>query len=270
VFDTVEADSSGSYNKSTGLYTCPVSGYYRVSAQINYSVNMSGVASYIYLWKNGAQYAVISQCTNTGTGGTSAGAIDFIKCNAGDTLGIYGLQSSGATQGFYGTAANPWTWATFTRLSGPSVVAATESVTMAATTSTTSMPSATYTTVIFSNRAFDSHSAYSTSNGVFTAPVSGKYQVNASITIPNATPQSANCGFGVYINVNGTRTQGAIKATPNTQGMTYSAQVSGIVNVLAGQTISIQGWQNLSAGSLSLSSALDPSENNLSIVRVGN
>jgi hypothetical protein len=66
---------------------------------------------------------------------------------------------------------------------------------------TIGIPTTTITTVLFDTKSYDTHSAYNTSTGIYTVPVSGKYSVSASFFTGN---QDSNASCQLYFTVNGT------------------------------------------------------------------
>jgi hypothetical protein len=124
------------------------------------------------------------------------------------------------------------------RLSGPSVVAATETVSMTATTSTTSILSGTPTKAIFSSVTFDSHSAYNASTGTYTVPVSGKYLVSGFLYWNNA---SSTNSFRTLIYKNSAK---VIDGSWGIKAGTEAASISTVtMNCVAGDRIEIFGLQ---------------------------
>lgn len=88
------------YNTSTGFFTCPVTGYYKmISAALFGSVS---AYAYQYHHKNGAQIpGNISAHSNAGgTGYWTTGYSTIVQCAANDTLAVYAA-TQGAT--IYGT-----------------------------------------------------------------------------------------------------------------------------------------------------------------------
>ena len=77
-YDTVEYDNTNSYSISTGIYTIPYTGDYKVSATF---YTLSGSQNF-QLYKNGVGYIYILRATETGTGTLS------LPCNKGDTLSV--------------------------------------------------------------------------------------------------------------------------------------------------------------------------------------
>lgn len=85
--------------------------------------------------------------------------------------------------------------------------------------------------IIWDTVSLDSHSAYSTSTGLFTTPVAGYYEVS-TVGFANTT------GFGAYIIVNG---------SPSTAGYLTSVSIaaissgSSIISLSIGDTVGISG-----------------------------
>lgn len=113
---------------------------------------------------------------------------------------------------------------------------------------------ATGSPIIFPTVGADTHSAYNSTTGLYTAPVSGYYQANVEIAL--GTFASGNY---TYISVNGNTTPGANRPVVAWSVVANGAMSgSGIVFVNAGQTISIRATATLTSS--------DPS--NLSIYRL--
>lgn len=91
-FDTILSDTHGAYSSSTGLYTVPVSGYYRVSMVGLLTSSSTGAI----LARNGSGVTFLASVSST-TFGAGSGTV---KCVAGDTLGV----NSQATQTWAGTS----------------------------------------------------------------------------------------------------------------------------------------------------------------------
>lgn len=247
---TIVQDTHAGFNGS-GVYTVPVSGFYSFGAQLEVSTSTTFVQ--LYYSKNGGgsvQFAS-TQINTTATFNTVTGSA-VLLLNAGDTLAIQGEAStSSSIQAF-----NSFIY----RLSGPSVIAANETVSAnyfaASATITGSFSAVTYST-----KSFDSHSGYSGST--YTIPVSGKYQINASLAI-TGTFAADNVGE-IAIFKNGSQvTQGT--AQTGASATLSVPTTSQIIDCVAGDTIQIQAKSNASSPSVSASNF----RNVFSLARVGN
>lgn len=260
---TTFVDTHGGYSTSTGLYTVPVTGYYRCiySARVSGSFTSSsnivpGIAH------NGSQVYSNQIESSSSFSNVVGNVVATIYCSAGDTLSplisegniTTPVFASGVTQNFFMVE----------RLSGPAVVAATESVNARYTTSTSSISSSA-TAVKFTTKSFDSHNAYSTSTGLYTVPVSGKYQINATMQ-PAGTSTSTPIA-SLYIYINGSEWSQGMQANYSTGNATnLTPNIADIVQCNAGDTIQIYASSNIS-GAAANGNAFS---NWFSIARVGN
>ena len=85
-YDTKQFDSHNDYSISTGLYTIPVSGKYRI-----YVVGECNATNNLYAVKNGTG---VSYLTSILSGDIMSGSIS-VSCLAGDTLGVFTTGTSG-------------------------------------------------------------------------------------------------------------------------------------------------------------------------------
>ncbi len=247
-FQTITADTHGAY--SAGVYRFPVSGLYRISVN---GFKTSGIASDCYLRINGVD---VSLMTTASTGGTQGTGTIVTKQNAGDTVAIYNNTAT------WTPASTNWPWLSIERLSGPSVIAASETVachveTAAGPTITTGSGSA----VSFPTKVYDTHNAFS--GTTYTVPVSGKYRITALLTMVNTSGTSVMFS-DVY--VNGALSKNLTAIYPYLSNLN-NHRINGSVtlNLNAGQTV------QLFAGS-GTAIALFPSAayNYFIIERVGN
>lgn len=95
VYDTLNFDTHGAFSLTSGRYTCPVSGFYRVTGSVWFN-SASGGRRKCSVWKNGAvfQYGVQQPSVPSGS---ECGVIvnSLVKCIAGDTLSMAAAQDSG-------------------------------------------------------------------------------------------------------------------------------------------------------------------------------
>ena len=176
IYDTVIFDTNAAYSTSTGLYTCPVSGYYRVSVTIQLGTNPANVR----IAKNGTAYIQLLDITSSGS---SFSGDQIVKCVAGDTLAIW-LNNARA----FNVGSAPYICtASFERVSGPAVVTATESVN-ASYYCSANAGGGPAQPINFDTKIFDTNNAATTSPAgtgtwKYTAPVSGKYSVTSYVHI---------------------------------------------------------------------------------------
>lgn len=263
-------DTHAGYSTSTGGYTCPVTGNYRATAQVDISATYAaGNYSAIGIGKNSTSSSTYK--TTQKAGGVQADIYPFIsvviQCNAGDVL--YPLVQSNATTPTVGSNATQ-NFFMVERLSGPAVVAASESVnaTYTGTASTTGTHSA-WNAVAYSTKSYDSHNAYNTSTGAYTCPVAGKYRITSSLAV-TLTPSAALNFLYISImkNVTNAATYQQGVSSINTSAGAYAPQVSATISCNAGDAlyIGIENGMN-TTDSVSL---LNNAFAYFSIERVGN
>jgi hypothetical protein len=171
----VQSDTHGAWNGT--LYTIPVSGYYQLTTQfiLNNLIYTAG-AQYDLFWADSANNTIYDKAQFTmgaGTGRISGGVVSPpIYFNAGQTLKpryFNGVIANTSFQGIY---------IGIQRLSGPSVVAASETVAAkyylaGAVSTSTTQP------INFATKSYDTHNAVTTgASWRFTTPVSGLYRIS--------------------------------------------------------------------------------------------
>lgn len=251
-FQTNVIDTHGAYNGTA--YIAPVSGLYDIGGVIGVTSGTVNVVAYV----NGSSRTILG----TNISANNATLSGLVSLNAGESLTfrldqsvtVYGT-SSGLTSGF-----------TIKRLSGPSVVAASETVAcryrsnsgQSITNNTTTQ------TMIAGTRDYDTHLFYNSTTGIATIPVSGKYSIRANFRF-TAFNASANILGRVYKNGSLVSTSAiiAISGTSNS----WAGFANDIINCVAGDTLEIRILQD-SGASRTLTTALD--ENVITIIRQGN
>lgn len=232
-------DTSGSMNTSTYKYTCPVPGYYEVGGLFQ----STGGASNVLVQKNDA---AIADGPNTNylcsvpTSGLAAGQT-VVSCNAGDTLKI--VSESAITY----ESDNVYVY--FRRISGPSIVAATEKI-QAVYKIASGVSTGTSSPIDFATKVTDTHSAVTTgASWKFTAPAAGTYLITATLAISAGTAE-------IRVYKNGSD-GGLVLFDANA---TYSLSGSAQIDLVAGDYIDLR-----SASSVTL---LNNSRYNISISRI--
>lgn len=272
VFGSVASDTHGAYNTSTGLYTVPVTGYYAVTATIDVSHTSVAVNNSLQVAarKNGATvYGTgISKVSSTSVTEFAASTASVILCNAGDTIGIVVL-STGNTPVY--SNANIGSSFAINRLSGPAVIAATESVNMSYVGYSSGITGTSNATVTYTTKIKDSHNGYS--SGTYTVPVTGTYQVEAGILLTTTgTPTVGTTIADLQIIQAGSNTttfeQKYYVPTTNTTiaSAGFPLAASGIMYCQAGDTIKVQASVNLATAGAAASNTM----NYFCLARLGN
>jgi len=133
------------------------------------------------------------------------------------------------------TAGITNSWITVERIAGPAQIAASETVSFSANTSTTVATSG-VTAVVFTTKDHDTHNAYSTSTGKFTAPMSGKYHFYSTLY---STTTSFNANF--YKN-------GTVIASGINVAASAHSSVNFTVSMLAGDTMEVRPIGSITLG----------------------
>ena len=250
-------DTHGAFNGTTS-YVVPVSGIYQIGIEgANTSAN-----TYFWVYKNGTQLANSFGIVAYGTSTTIGSGYLVDKFNAGDILTIRS-NSAGSTILYYSASTYRTTWSV-TRLSGPSAIAASETIAMRYTDSSGGAIGTSLAVYKFQIKDFDTHSAYSTSTGLYTVPISGKYQIAAAM-------QTAAIAFSItqavyfYVYKNGSAYGVLGQTIGNGTSNTWIISGSDTVQCNAGDTISIYIGATVATTANTASTA-----NHISIVRIGN
>ncbi len=260
--NNVPYDVSGSMS-AAGIYTTPVTGFYQLSYGIAIIAGTTPTALTAALKVNGTTLYLLT--TTTSIAATKEYALTnsgLIKLNAGDTVQLFAQSSGTASTTDFGNDLVQFSAA---RVSGPAVIAATESVNARYHASATAV-SGSDATVVFSTKDFDSHNAYSTSTGNYTVPVSGKYAVSATLRVLG-TYTAANTSSSLSVYKNTVQYSQSTSVTAGSISQTFiGVSINDLVSCNAGDVIAIKVS----------SSATGPSLDNgnerefFSIERVGN
>lgn len=278
-FDTLVYDLSGSMDVTTnkGRFTCPIAGIYSVKTSVEFTNNATGGRA-IALYKNGVVYNNLSNCqVNSGAAPTTICGTTSVSCKAGDYLEIYAYQASGGNLNLAPNGSS-YTFCTFERLSGPAVVAASETVALRYTN--TSQPSVANNntsnylgawTKDYDTFNFGSALANTTASGNASAtiPVSGKYLIIFSSLWNYGVAPTGNGYVDVQMFVNTSLVSiiGAITATTS-QSQYLWVNGSETYNFKAGDVVAFK-VENSGTGSTYTMNA-SGNWNHLSIIRVGN
>lgn len=235
--DTHNAITTGAAWK----YTVQAPGKYKITAHTE-AVSTAANTLYLKLYKNTTVQNAAGQGVNATTytmGPTVTAIIDAV---AGDYFQVKAIASN--TSGTYANDAN-LSWINIERISGPSQIAASETVAarymLTSSTGNSSFADVTDEIVDFDTKDFDSHGAVTTGvSWKFTAPISGLYRFNSLITW-NATTNLVTTLMKLYKNGAEDRRIGLAKTDDTLGGTT-------LVRLLAGEYVNIILNQDDSAG----------------------
>lgn len=241
-YATLVFDTHGAMNASTGVYTVPVPGIYRVSAGFVTAAYGSGAVGrlvQIGLFKNGSVVSVVAPNSSQTTSSTPKNACGSttVSCNAGDTLDIRGYSDDSPVT----LAASPNNnFVSIERLSGPATIAPSEKIYLLATGDPASATSGNPIIVPTVAAGNDSHGGYNASTGRYTCPTAGVYEVYGAL-------QSASSATTLTIYKNAVSTSLAGNLDSNGEATYGSA-----VNCLAGDIIDIRPGGTVDATNMTL------------------
>lgn len=231
-FSTIDFDTHA--NMSSGQYKVPVTGYYSIVGSL-----YSGTVFGIFIYKNGSS---ISQGVTSTAGGPGV-VTDTLHLIAGDLIDI---RSNTSTTLVSSSELNRFE---INRIPGPATIAATETV-AARVTISSNLSITNGTPILWPVVTKDSHGAYNPSTGIYKIPVSGTYDIRASLYTTAGSSYAS-----IYIN-----------GVQYTQGMSNSLSSPGLVSdlipLIAGDEVTIVPPASQTATAAIL--------NNFSIHRIGN
>lgn len=179
---TPTKDSHGMW--STNQYTVPVPGDYVVNG--GYIATTAAAAFDVYL--NGVHYGYMGAVYTSGAVG--GGSVSLSNLKSGDIITVRSTQTTTISSANLGIS----------RISGPSVIAASETV--ACLYKPSSAPTGTLSNslnlVTYNTKIKDSHGSYN--SGIFTVPISGQYDVKAQInTLITTAVAGQYHGLAIFI-----------------------------------------------------------------------
>jgi len=274
---TTEADTHGAFGGTT--YTAPVPGWYDFSTQ--FRINTSGVVAgtsnaQVILLKNGA--TTIAQQTEIAWSTSSTSfwpkLAKLVYLLAGETIKVQ-LNVTATTPTISGTASN--NLLNIKRISGPSAIAASETVAARYSTNTAlSIASASTQFMDFEDKDYDTHgmvlgagsNIVGTTNTGFraVAPIAGKYHVDISVQFDSAT-FTATTLLEIEIMVDNVSKASFQQSVETTGTRRFSLHTSTDVSLTAGQRVEIIIFHNEGTARLLRPSG---SYNTFTIRRVGN
>lgn len=271
VFPTKAFDTHGAYNSSTGIYTIPVSGKYQITCSVNASTNQSPSSAdtrlALSIVKNSSTAISKREAARTTSNFTPtavvSGTLDLV---AGDLININLDNTLGSTFTCDGSTTN--TFFEVSRLSGPSAIAATETVAARYTNSAgTTLTKSANNAVPFATKDYDTHGAFVTDT--FTCPISGKYRVSSNILLSSGATWAASDSLEVGVFKNGSQHSASILYVTASNTANISTSFSGVVSCVAGDTLKINVVPSKSAAG-NVTMTTNAPYNWVCIERIGN
>ena len=266
LFDSAVKDTHSGFSLANNHYVVPVSGTYRISGNVTFTASTGSGAVQAQLLIDGSvsKYAVNGK---PGTASTES-SVSFVfleQLRSGQTIGLNIYQNIASPLSMLADAtATGYTVMNIERLSGPSAIAASETVAALYTGAppTGTLNGAGFNTTTYATKVTDSHGAYS--SGSYTIPVSGRYNIAAANA--QAATYAAGNNAVVAIFIDGNRSYDATQV-----GFTSAATLFPMVSVNgiplnAGQVVTIR---SLNQGTTPTFGST-VSQNYFSITRAGN
>jgi hypothetical protein len=273
-YDSIRTDTHGAWDAVNYLYRVPVGGNYEIYGSFLLQFGSTTAELVAGLWVDGVQVALQQNFKAAALGGNLGLTYNFLRTlNAGQTIQIrcYQVNSGGGPiSGVFESAGIEHGALYINRLSGPSVVAASETVAEIRQNTAGSIIGTTATKIPYPTTIKSTHNAWDSVNSRFTAPVSGTYFVSflyAHVAVGLSRP------FEIYFTKSGGGFGGSFAnraptaaTTDGAYGDRNAACINSLVSLNAGEFIE---FYSLSPnGSVALFTSV--STNLISIVRVGN
>lgn len=273
IYPNVTYDTHGGYAAGSGVYTVSVPGKYLIKAAVGASaqISASGVDTRIVLSIIKGSSTTVSfkrqAAFSTSAITHQVDVSDMIDLVSGDTIKVQLDNNLGST--FTGAGSDTNCFFEISRISGPSAIAATETVFARCYQSSgqTITHNTTPAILNFDTKETDTHGAVTTgASWKFTAPVSGIYRVETS----NALSSSTANQLSQYVFKNGSQFA-QISEMSATGGGISSGQISGstTMKLLAGDYIDIRFYQ-YDNGAVNKNTTGSHDYNHISITRIGN
>lgn len=262
VFNDKGVDTHDALNDTSGVFTVPTAGKYKISYSLGITPSTSTTRIESRIKAGGISYGYCLDDELTAGDGETLHGHCIAGLDAGNTIYIE-ASSTGANSDVKNSLAG-WSAISIERLSGPTAIAASEVIVgkCYGTTTTASVSSGTPYYIKFDNEDIDTHGLLThgaatgttafTNGTTFTAPTAGNYQINASI-YAGAGTWGVSDTFEIHILKEDTITRSGLFVSEQTGATTNRAtQISDIVHLNAGERIQIAGEITTAAGNIEI------------------
>lgn len=241
--NTVTFDTHGGFDTSGFKYTVQVPGFYRCSAAVTLaSTNVLANLYQVMIYKNGSGFTAGQTFYPPSAVSFRATVTDTVQLNAGDYLEVY-LYGSGNNSASTLTVsgATDATFLSCERVSGPSTIAANETVAVSLSGSATSITSS-LTDIVATSELVDTHGAFS--SATFTVPVAGIYEACAFLRGSSVSYTNGHA-FSVYLRHNAVDYEMGYTRIQATQATVSAASGCAMVRAIAGDTLKFGGFSSV-------------------------
>jgi len=240
---TTSSETHSNFATGTGIYTIGTSGWYQVSANTGLQVSSptAGNKGQLLLYKNGS--TLIGECqqeaesSSTNTFFSHHVSISAVYLLKGETLKTSYANNWGESVSLQGNARTNFS---VSKISGQNQIIADESILVRATTNAGDSYGTSWAALIYEDVDVNSHGAYNSTTGIFTAPYSSTFKIRGTYSLA-----SLNNGDDMFIGISKNSAATPLHATSrfrNESGsvIAKSISTSDSIPLLKGETLEIR------------------------------
>ena len=235
-------DTTNSFDTTTNFrYDVPETGFYRVTGRIGLAA--TNVLNNFYVAQlnvSGSLAANGPSCYTAASSGCAPMVSTDLYLTAGQYVELY-LYGNGNNSASTLTAlgGQDVTYLTVSKMANPQTIYQNETVVVAASriTSAQTITSGTETTIVFNNKKIDTHGAYNTSTGVFTAPFAGIYTITSNVRIVMGATAASAVSTYFMVDSDTTSLYGRYSSDDFVSSGSYTINPTSKIKLNAGQTI---------------------------------